>query len=57
VFETPKTRTANLYVTLAVREVLDIQAGAREVDEPEVAARAWALADLRSGEYLAGEDA
>jgi D-alanyl-D-alanine carboxypeptidase (penicillin-binding protein 5/6) len=47
--------------------VLDIQAGpgvasaqqtgAREVDEPEVAARAWALAGLRSGEYLAGEGA
>ena len=47
--------------------VLDIQAGAdvasvqqttaREVDEPEVAARAWALAGLQSGEYLAGEGA
>ena len=47
--------------------VLDIQAGAdvasvqqttaREVDEPEVAARAWAMADLRSGEYLVGEGA
>src|SRR5215210_7565579 len=31
-------------------------AGAREVAKPEVAARAWALTDLRSGEYLAGEN-
>jgi serine-type D-Ala-D-Ala carboxypeptidase (penicillin-binding protein 5/6) len=54
-----------LIVTLAVTVVLGIQAGvasaqqegAREVDEPEVAARAWAVADLRSGEYLAGEGA
>jgi serine-type D-Ala-D-Ala carboxypeptidase (penicillin-binding protein 5/6) len=30
---------------------------AREVGEPEVAAGAWALADLRSGEFLTGEDA
>jgi len=30
---------------------------AREVEEPEVAAGAWALTDLRSGEFLAGEDA
>jgi D-alanyl-D-alanine carboxypeptidase (penicillin-binding protein 5/6) len=67
VFETSKARTASLFVTLAVTVVLDIQAGpgvasaqqtgAREVDEPEVAARAWALAGLRSGEYLAGEGA
>ena len=33
------------------------QTGAGVVGEPEVAARAWALADLRSGEYLAGENA
>ena len=66
-FETSKARTVSLFVTLAVTVVLDIQAGpgvasaqqtgAREVDEPEVAARAWALAGLRSGEYLAGEGA
>ncbi len=30
---------------------------ALEVEEPEVAAGAWALMDLRSGEFLAGEDA
>jgi serine-type D-Ala-D-Ala carboxypeptidase (penicillin-binding protein 5/6) len=65
VFESSKARTASLIVTLAVTVVLGIQAGvasaqqegAREVDEPEVAARAWAVADLRSGEYLAGEGA
>jgi serine-type D-Ala-D-Ala carboxypeptidase (penicillin-binding protein 5/6) len=65
VFDSSKARTASLIVTLAVTVVLGIQAGvasaqqegAREVDEPEVAARAWAVADLRSGEYLAGEGA
>ncbi|MEJ7842004.1 MAG: D-alanyl-D-alanine carboxypeptidase family protein [Rubrobacter sp.] len=31
--------------------------GAREVPELEVSAGAWAVTDLRSGEYLAGEDA
>jgi serine-type D-Ala-D-Ala carboxypeptidase (penicillin-binding protein 5/6) len=56
-----------LFVTLAVTAVLGVQAGtgvasaeqpeARKVDEPGVAARAWALADLQSGEYLAGEGA
>lgn len=66
-FETSKARTASLFVTLAVTVVPDIRAeagvasaqrrGAREVDEPEVAARGWALAELRSGEYLAGEGA
>jgi serine-type D-Ala-D-Ala carboxypeptidase (penicillin-binding protein 5/6) len=30
---------------------------ARDADEPDVAARAWVLTDLRSGDYLAGEDA
>ena len=30
---------------------------ARDVGEPDVAARAWVLADLRSGDPLAGEDA
>jgi D-alanyl-D-alanine carboxypeptidase (penicillin-binding protein 5/6) len=59
--------TARLLATLAVTVVLCVQAGtgvalaqqqgAREVDEPGVGARAWALADLRSGEYLAGEGA
>src|SRR5215210_5533480 len=33
------------------------ETGPKEVGEPGVAARAWALIDLRSGEYLAGEDA
>lgn len=33
------------------------RAEVREAGEPEVAARAWALTDLRSGAYLAGEDA
>ena len=64
-FETSRARTAGLFVTLAVTVVLGIQtgvasaqqAGARDVDEPRVAARAWAVADLRSGEYLAGESA
>jgi serine-type D-Ala-D-Ala carboxypeptidase (penicillin-binding protein 5/6) len=65
VFETSKARTASLLVTLAVTVVLGVQAGtgvasaqqtaAREVPEPGVAARAWALEDLRSGEFLAGE--
>jgi len=30
---------------------------AEEIPQPEVAARAWALVDAPSGEYLAGEDA
>ena len=33
------------------------QDGAREVPEPEVSARAWAVTDLRTGEYLAGNGA
>src|SRR5215203_753758 len=59
--------TARNVVTLAVTIVLYVQAGtgvasaqqqgAREVDEPGVGARAWALTDLRGGEYLAGEGA
>ena len=66
-FETSKARTASLFVTLAVTVVLCLQAGtgvasaqqkeAGKVGEPGVAARAWALTDLRSGEYLAGEGA
>jgi len=65
--DTSKARTASLFVALAVTVVLGVQTGtgvasaqqegAREVDEPEVAARAWALADLRSKEYLAGQAA
>ena len=63
--ETSKARTANLLVTLAVTVVFGVQLetgvtsaqqpAARDVREPGVAA--WALADLRSGEYLAGDDA
>ena len=59
--------TTRLLVTLAVTVFLCVQVGtgvasaqqqgAREVEEPGVGARAWALADLRSGEYLAGEGA
>jgi D-alanyl-D-alanine carboxypeptidase (penicillin-binding protein 5/6) len=51
-----KARTASLFATLAVTVVLCVQAGsgvasaqqkgAREVGEPGVAARAWALTDL-----------
>ena len=33
------------------------ETGARKVAQPGVMARAWALVDLGSGEYLAGEDA
>ena len=60
------TRIASALATLVVALVLDVQAGtdvasaqsteAREVAEPEVAARAWTLTDLRSGEYLAGQN-
>jgi serine-type D-Ala-D-Ala carboxypeptidase (penicillin-binding protein 5/6) len=59
--------TTRLLVTLAVTVFLCVQVGtgvasaqqqgAREVEEPGVGARAWALAELRSGEYLAGEGA
>jgi serine-type D-Ala-D-Ala carboxypeptidase (penicillin-binding protein 5/6) len=59
------TRISSLFVVFVLALVLGVQAGtdvasaqqAREVAEPRVAARAWALTDLRSGEYLAGEDA
>jgi D-alanyl-D-alanine carboxypeptidase (penicillin-binding protein 5/6) len=67
VFETSKARTAGLLVTLAVTVILSVRAGtgtasaqekgAREVGEPGVSARAWALTDLQSGEYLSGEHA
>jgi D-alanyl-D-alanine carboxypeptidase (penicillin-binding protein 5/6) len=66
VLETSKTRTAGLLVTLVATLVLGVLTGtgvavaqraeARDVGEPGVAARAWALADLESGEYLAGAD-
>ena len=57
-------RITGLFVAWALALVLGVQVGtgaayaqgAREAAEPEVAARAWALADLRSGEYLAGEN-
>jgi D-alanyl-D-alanine carboxypeptidase (penicillin-binding protein 5/6) len=66
------TRTARLLPALASSLVLAlalalvpgaagvaraVESDARAVEEPEVAARAWVLADLRSGEYLAGEGA
>ena len=49
--------------TLAVVLVLGVFVGtasaqqAGEFGDPDVAARAWVLKDLKSGEYLAGEDA
>jgi D-alanyl-D-alanine carboxypeptidase len=49
--------------TLAVALVLGVFVGtasaqqAGEFGDPDVAARAWVLTDLKSGEYLAGEDA
>ncbi len=59
-------RTPSFLATLVAVLVLGVNAGtgvavakgeeARDVGEPGVAARAWALADLRSGEYLAGGD-
>ena len=41
----------------AVRAGATTQGVAEEVPQPEVAARAWALTDVRSGEYLAGKNA
>ena len=69
-FESPKTRTASLLTTFVLTFVVVLilgvlagtgpasarETGARQVGEPGVAAQAWALIDLRSGEYLAGED-
>jgi D-alanyl-D-alanine carboxypeptidase len=67
VLDRSKTRITSLAATSAVVLVLGTlagtgqasarKAGAREVSEPGVAARAWALMDLGSGEYLAGDDA
>jgi serine-type D-Ala-D-Ala carboxypeptidase (penicillin-binding protein 5/6) len=56
------SNTAKLVAALALVLVLQcvVISGARAQEaaaEPEVAARAWMLADVRSGEYLAGEDA
>ena len=60
------TRIRRLFIACVLALVLGVQAGtgvalakdneARDVAEPRVAARAWALTDLRSGEYLAGEN-
>jgi len=67
VLKTSDTRITKLFVACVLALVLGVQVGAgvamaqengvREIAEPEVAARAWVLTDLRSGEYLAGEDA
>jgi serine-type D-Ala-D-Ala carboxypeptidase (penicillin-binding protein 5/6) len=60
VIETPNTTrlVAALALALLVRCGVSPYALAQEeAAEPEVAARAWVLADIRSGEYLAGEDA
>jgi serine-type D-Ala-D-Ala carboxypeptidase (penicillin-binding protein 5/6) len=69
VHRSPTTRTASLVPafasTLAVALILCVLAGtapasaqgARDVGEHDVAARAWVLADLESGDLLAGEDA
>ena len=58
------TRITRLSVAWVLALVLGVQVGtgavfaqgARAVAEPDVAARAWALTDLRSGEDLAGEN-
>jgi len=65
VYSPPTTRTAGFVSTLVVALILGIVAGtgpasaqqARKISEPDVAARAWVLTDLESGDYLAGEDA
>lgn len=56
------SNTAKLVAALAL--ALGLQCGVLACDlaqevaaEPEAAARAWVLTDVRSGEYLAGEDA
>jgi serine-type D-Ala-D-Ala carboxypeptidase (penicillin-binding protein 5/6) len=64
VLKISNTRIASLSVAWILALVLGVQAGtdvafaqgAREVAKPQVAARAWALTDLRSGEYLVGEN-
>jgi D-alanyl-D-alanine carboxypeptidase len=52
----PKLVAALALALFAVRGTTWALAQAETV-EPKVAARAWALTDLASGEYLAGEDA
>jgi D-alanyl-D-alanine carboxypeptidase (penicillin-binding protein 5/6) len=61
VYSSPTTRTAGfvatlLFAVLAVAGPAPAQQ-ARKVGEPDVAARAWVLTDLESGDPLAGEDA
>jgi serine-type D-Ala-D-Ala carboxypeptidase (penicillin-binding protein 5/6) len=64
VLKISNTRITRLFVSCVLALVLGLQAatgvafaqGAREVAEPGVAARAWTVTDLRSGEYLAGEN-
>jgi D-alanyl-D-alanine carboxypeptidase (penicillin-binding protein 5/6) len=63
VLKISNTRITSLFVAWVLALILGVQAGtgvafaqgAREVAKPQVAARAWVLTDLRSGEYLAGE--
>ena len=60
-YSSPTTRTAGfvatlLFAVLAVAGPAPAQQ-ARKVGEPDVAARAWVLTDLESGDPLAGEDA
>jgi serine-type D-Ala-D-Ala carboxypeptidase (penicillin-binding protein 5/6) len=65
VLKISNTPISRLFVACVLALVLGVLVGtdvasaqqAREVAEPQVAARAWALTDLRSGEYLAGENA
>jgi D-alanyl-D-alanine carboxypeptidase (penicillin-binding protein 5/6) len=65
VHSSPTTRTAGFAATLVVTLLLAVLAvagpapaqQARKVGEPDVAARAWVLTDLESGDALAGEDA
>jgi D-alanyl-D-alanine carboxypeptidase (penicillin-binding protein 5/6) len=52
------SNTAKLAVTLALLlQCVVAPCALAQTAEPGVAARAWALTDVRSGEYLAGEDA
>jgi serine-type D-Ala-D-Ala carboxypeptidase (penicillin-binding protein 5/6) len=52
------SNTAKLAVTLALLlQCVVAPCALAQTAEPGVAARAWALADVRSGKYLAGEDA
>jgi D-alanyl-D-alanine carboxypeptidase (penicillin-binding protein 5/6) len=51
------SNTAKLVIALALILQCVVVPWAEAAAEPGVAARAWALTDVRSGEYLAGEDA